>query len=231
VTPPTGIVSVPGRLAPGLVGIPVVIGIKYPCDPPHQMTYRVIPQWAGGADHEDPLALSLNGLPPGEPVLGTLKVEPGNPDQEITVLVSYPDGYDPAAPYEVVLEADTDEDGVMERQGGVLVVSTYDEDETVSAPGSPVHPESVRLSLVPNPFLGSSTVEFTLGRARDVELGVFDLSGRRVRELHRGPLPEGPHRIEWNGRDDRGRRAAAGIYFVRFETAEQRMEAKLVKLH
>jgi len=221
---------VPGRLAPGLVGIPVVIGIKYPCDPPHQMTYRVLPQWAGGADHEDPLALSLNGLPPGEPVLGTLKVEPGNPDQEITVLVSYPDGYDPAAPYEVVLEADTDEDGVMERQGGVLVVSTYDEDETVGIPDGAAGGTSVRLSFAPNPFLGGSTIAFSLGHAEDVDLGVYDLVGRRVRQLHRGRLGAGPHSMEWNGKDDGGRRAPAGVYFVRFQTAAQRMEAKLVKL-
>ena len=45
----------------------------------------------------DPLAVSLNGLPPGEPVIGDLAPEPGHPDQEITVMVSYPDGYDPAA--------------------------------------------------------------------------------------------------------------------------------------
>ena len=49
-------------------------------------------------------------------------------------------------------------------------------------------------------------------------------------QLHRGRLAEGPHRIEWNGRDDRGRRVAAGIYFVRFEVPGRRMEAKLVKL-
>src|SRR4249920_1805568 len=100
------------------------------------MAYRVSARWAG-TDHEDPLKLSLNGLPPGTPVDGLLSVQPGHPDQEVTVLVSFPDGYDPFAPYEVVLEADTDEDGVMEVQGGTLVASTYDENEVVGVPDAP----------------------------------------------------------------------------------------------
>jgi hypothetical protein len=224
-----GVVSVPGRLAPGIAGTPVVIGIKYPCDPPNQMAYRVSAQWVG-SDHEDPLAVSLNGLPPGEPVLGTLTVQPGHTDQEITVLVSFPGGYDPSAPYEIVLDADTDEDGVMERQGGTLVESTYDDTEIVGAPDAPGEAESVRLLLAPNPFLGGSAIAFSLGHAQDVDLGVFDLSGRRVRQLHRGRLAAGPHSFDWNGRDDGGRRAPAGIYFVRFQAPGRRMEAKLVKL-
>ena len=146
------------------------------------------------------------------------------------MLVSFPDGYDPFAPYEVVLEADTDEDGVMEVQGGTLVASTYDENEVVGVKDAPVGGEDVRIALAPNPFLGGTSIQFALGRAQDVDLGVFDLIGRRVRLLHRGRLAAGPHAIEWNGRDDGGRRAPAGLYFVRFLTADRRVEAKLVKL-
>ena len=225
----TGIVSVPGRLAPGIAGIPVVIGIKYPCGPPIAIPYRMSAAWLNDG-HEDPLAVSLNGLPPGEPVLGTLEPEPGFPDQEITVLVSYPDGYDPSAPYEVIIEADTDGDGLMERQGGTVVASTYDENETVGVPASPRHLDSVRLSLAPNPFHGGSSVEFSLARGEDVELGIFDLGGRRVRTLQRGRLAAGPHRFEWNGLDTGGRRAPAGVYFVRFKAQGRSLEAKLVKL-
>lgn len=225
----TGIVSVPGRLAPGIAGIPVVIGIKNPC-PPAASPYRVFAS-SLDPDHEDPLAVSLNGLPPGEPVIGTLSVAPGEPEeQQLTVMVSFPDGYDPSAPYELVLEADTDGDGVMERQSGTVIVSTYDGSETVSAGEAPGPAASVRLSLAPNPFLAGSSVEFSLARAEDVDLSVYDLGGRRVRLLQHGRLAAGAHRFAWDGRDDHGRRAPAGVYFVRLGAAGRSMESKLVKL-
>jgi flagellar hook assembly protein FlgD len=59
---------------------------------------------------------------------------------------------------------------------------------------------------------------------------VFDLGGRLVRTLHRGPLAAGPHAFEWNGRDQAGRRAAAGVYFVVFDSPGRGLRAKLVKL-
>ena len=94
----------------------------------------------------------------------------------------------------------------------------------------PATEQIVRLVTSPNPFVGGTTIGFTLSRADALELGVYDLSGRLVRSLHHGPIAAGTHRLEWNGRDDDSRRAAAGVYFVRFDSAERHLEAKLVKI-
>jgi flagellar hook assembly protein FlgD len=48
-----------------------------------------------------------------------------------------------------------------------------------------------------------------------IEIGVFDLSGRLVRNLVSGPVPAGQHEVIWNGRDDWGRSLPNGLYFVR----------------
>lgn len=73
--------------------------------------------------------------------------------------------------------------------------------------------------LVPNPFRTSTTMHFTLGEAGPVDVAVYDLSGRRVRELVARPLEAGEQRVTWDGRDDAGARVGAGIYFVRLRTA------------
>ncbi|MFN0150917.1 MAG: FlgD immunoglobulin-like domain containing protein [bacterium] len=71
----------------------------------------------------------------------------------------------------------------------------------------------------PNPFAEATRVDFQIGRADGyVEFGIFDTSGRRVRELIRGALPAGRYNLEWNGRDDAGEPAAAGHYFLRAQT-------------
>ena len=47
-------------------------------------------------------------------------------------------------------------------------------------------------------------------------LGVYDVAGRLVRTLLDGAHREaGPHAAVWDGRDDGGRGAAAGVYFYR----------------
>jgi hypothetical protein len=43
-------------------------------------------------------------------------------------------------------------------------------------------------------------------------------------------MAAGAHRLEWDGRDGGGRRAPAGVYFVRLESARVRLETKVVKL-
>ncbi len=67
----------------------------------------------------------------------------------------------------------------------------------------------------PNPFAGATTVSYELPRAGTVELVVYDVLGRRVRVLVSGERVAGPHEAVWDGRDDAGRPAAAGLYLYR----------------
>jgi flagellar hook assembly protein FlgD len=48
----------------------------------------------------------------------------------------------------------------------------------------------------------------------DARLTLFSVQGRRVRELHAGPLGEGRRSIAWDGRDDAGAPVPSGVYFA-----------------
>lgn len=79
-------------------------------------------------------------------------------------------------------------------------------------------PQLSRLEAAyPNPFNSTVRVPLVLAEAGQVRLVVHDVLGRRVRVLHRGPLPAGRHELAWDGLDQRGVAAASGPYFLQLE--------------
>ncbi len=90
-----------------------------------------------------------------------------------------------------------------------------------------VEPEAakkVSFAVYPNPAR-VATVKFALPRQSDVELAVFDLSGRRVATLAKGPLAAGEHTRTWDGSG-----AGAGVYFVRLRAGAELYNIRAVNL-
>ena len=81
-----------------------------------------------------------------------------------------------------------------------------------------------------NPFTGAAAVSYSLAASGPVRLEVYDNSGRRVRSLVCAELGPGEYRLSWPGTDDKDRRLAAGIYWLRLESAAGTQSGKLVKL-
>jgi hypothetical protein len=67
----------------------------------------------------------------------------------------------------------------------------------------------------PNPFNPSTTISFTLPGAGAATLAVYDITGRRVRDLVNGNLASGAHSAVWDGCDASGRAMSSGVYFSR----------------
>ncbi|RKX63251.1 MAG: hypothetical protein DRP42_07835 [Tenericutes bacterium] len=67
----------------------------------------------------------------------------------------------------------------------------------------------------PNPFSASVALSFTLAEAGEVNISVFDLSGRQIRTISSEEFTAGSHTVLWEGRDDSGSSVTSGIYFVR----------------
>jgi len=82
---------------------------------------------------------------------------------------------------------------------------------------------------VPNPFNPQTTIAFELPKQAAVSLRVFDVSGRLVIVLMDGEtIAEGRREVVWNGRDDTGRRVAAGAYFYRLEAGRYAETKRMV---
>jgi hypothetical protein len=83
----------------------------------------------------------------------------------------------------------------------------------------------------PNPFNPQTTLCFDLAREGRVSLDVYALDGRRVRRLAAGTYPAGRHTVIWDGRGERGRRLASGVYIYRLVAPDgaQAREMMLIK--
>jgi len=96
---------------------------------------------------------------------------------------------------------------------------------------SPDVPAPRALVGFPNPWTTSTSLDLTLPQpSADATVTVYDISGRRVQELHRGALPGGHVRLDWNGRDHAGRSVASGVYFIHVDTTTTRLTAKVVRV-
>ncbi|MBU8870217.1 MAG: T9SS type A sorting domain-containing protein [Gemmatimonadales bacterium] len=107
----------------------------------------------------------------------------------------------------------------VEKSGNVLVLAKPDgrifgSEKQVE----PIAPLQLNLSAVPNPFNPSTEICFSLPQAGFVQLSVFDMRGRLIRNLLQEFRPAGPVSITWNGKDRTGCTTASGAYFVRMKS-------------
>ncbi len=82
----------------------------------------------------------------------------------------------------------------------------------------------------PNPFNNSTVISFTLEHGSDVQLKIFDLTGREVTVLADRALPAGLHSFTWNGKTSDGSETASGVYFYRMTAGGAERTQKMMYL-
>uniref|UniRef100_A0A832HZ99 Peptidase S8/S53 domain-containing protein n=1 Tax=Eiseniibacteriota bacterium TaxID=2212470 RepID=A0A832HZ99_UNCEI len=80
--------------------------------------------------------------------------------------------------------------------------------------------------IAPNPAAGAARVEFTVPRLADVRVSILDVQGRELEVLADGPHAPGRHQLAWAGTLG-GRRAPAGLYFVRVQAEGRSLVRRL----
>jgi hypothetical protein len=105
---------------------------------------------------------------------------------------------------------------IVRLSGGVSVDGGDDIADPDAAPSV-----SVRLDgAYPNPFNPQTNVKFSLARAQNVRLAVFDMTGRLVNELADRQFTAGDHSVRWSGTNALGQSVPSGTYLLRLESAD-----------
>ncbi|GEM_PF-3634045 len=82
----------------------------------------------------------------------------------------------------------------------------------------------------PNPFNPTTKIHFQLPNRSHIVLEIFDVSGKHVRVLLDKTVEGGIHSVDWDGRNNDGKRMASGIYFYRLKAGKKTITKKMVLL-
>ncbi|MFH1278038.1 MAG: FG-GAP-like repeat-containing protein [Candidatus Eisenbacteria bacterium] len=94
--------------------------------------------------------------------------------------------------------------------------------------GGDAPPRLVLRNNRPNPFNPTTSISFALPERQEVDLSVYDISGRLVRTLQRGMLDAGEHDVLWDGRSSTGDPGASGVYFYRLTAGGETHTKKMI---
>jgi hypothetical protein len=77
----------------------------------------------------------------------------------------------------------------------------------------------------PNPFNPVTTINYSIPKLSDVQVIVYDITGRKVITLVEATQKPGHYTIQWNAHD-----AASGLYFLKLESNRKTQTRKIMLL-
>ncbi|MDP8204941.1 MAG: T9SS type A sorting domain-containing protein [Candidatus Tenebribacter mawsonii] len=83
----------------------------------------------------------------------------------------------------------------------------------------------------PNPFNPITTIEFSVTQTSAlVTLEIYNIKGRKVKQLVNDQLSVGTHSIVWNGTDENNTPTSSGIYFYKLKAGNFQQTRKMILL-
>ena len=82
----------------------------------------------------------------------------------------------------------------------------------------------------PNPFNPKTKIAFNTTNDAKIELVIFDINGRLVREFDISGKSPGYHVVEWDALDNNGNQVSTGVYFIQFTSEASYQVKKIVFL-
>jgi hypothetical protein len=74
-------------------------------------------------------------------------------------------------------------------------------------------------------------LSFGLPTPNHVDLGVYDLAGRKLADIAKGEFAAGSYTRRWDGRDAAGNVARSGMYFFKLRVGNETRLVRSVRLN
>ena len=80
----------------------------------------------------------------------------------------------------------------------------------------------------PNPFNMSTTIKFNLASSTNIQILIYDINGRLVKNLLNSQLMAGNYKVRWDGRNNNNSYISSGVYYAAIVSLNQKSLLKLV---
>ena len=80
----------------------------------------------------------------------------------------------------------------------------------------------------PNPFNPETRISFLTKENGPVSIDIYNIKGQRVRSLLNENREAGVHNVVWNGKDDKGKNVASGVFFYRMKSGQYTSTKKMI---
>jgi hypothetical protein len=110
------------------------------------------------------------------------------------------------------------------------IQALYDINTSVTENNPEIPLENYLYQNYPNPFNGQSVIKFNLRKSGEVNLEVYNILGKKVRNLINKEMPNGFHSVTWDGRNDKGERVSSGVYFYKLKASGFSLSRKMIFL-
>jgi hypothetical protein len=102
---------------------------------------------------------------------------------------------------------------------------------SASATESPVLPTETSLNACfPNPFNATISLSFQIAEESQLGLNIYDIKGRRIKQVVYQDIMPGTYQQQWNGLNDYGQAVSSGIYIVQLVTEDYAFTRKVTLL-
>lgn len=92
------------------------------------------------------------------------------------------------------------------------------------------YPDQFSIKAFPNPFNSRITIAVYVTGPEKVTVSIFNILGKKVRQLFKGVVTNGETRLSWNGTDERNQQQPSGIYFAIVRTSDNLKALKVILL-
>ena len=80
----------------------------------------------------------------------------------------------------------------------------------------------------PNPFNPNTTISFNLPISERVQLNIYNNLGQKIRNLTNKEFSAGTHQVQWDGLDELGQEAPAGVYYYQIQAGSFQATNKML---